>query len=64
MLQCLQAGKISLEGWLDDRISFCTTSGHYMEHMLQNAVLNLIGVSGSFNRTNLGECKREMPDSK
>lgn len=65
MLQHLQAGKISTEGWLGVRISLCTPwVTLHIPYVNMKNIDNLIGITGSLNETNSGECKTGMPDSR
>lgn len=65
MLQRLQTGKMSLKGWLDVHISFCTTSVTlHRAYVNLKYTDNLIVISGSFIKTSSGARIREIPDSK
>lgn len=65
MLQHLQVGKISVKGWLGVHISLCTPLVTlYRPYVNMKNIDNLIGLTGSLNKTNSGECKRGISDSR
>lgn len=65
MLQHLQAGKISIEGWLGVYISLCIPSVTlHRPYVNMKNIDSLIGITGSLNEKNSGEYKRGIPDSR